>query len=37
MAARLTGRGLSRVVSETRVGRVILTKGIVNPHVQNKF
>ncbi len=37
MAAKLTGRGLNRVVSKARVGRVILTRSIVNPHIQNKF
>lgn len=37
MAAKLTRRGLNRVVSEARGCRVILTSSIVNPHIQNKF
>jgi hypothetical protein len=37
MAAKLTRRGLNRVVCQASACRVILTSSIVNPYVQNKF
>ena len=37
MAAKLTRRGLNRVVGDASVGRVILTSSIVNPNIQSKF